>query len=531
LRFPFYSLRTGVLAHLAFLIVSAMLLINVVMVKFSEKDLIEAKLQTGRLLLHAMEQKVGNHITNQHRTWAHLESDPRFKNEVKQLLRAGDFSGVLLVNRDGAKVFDYGSWGERQQEVLSLCRDTLVTKRHSYNFSGSIWGVIWLANERVKVSSPLFFDGHFLGAMTIYAELEPLYQKLRKSEKIILLYILLNTIILVLFGIYLLSKMVVRPIHRLLSITEEFKDGEPFPNLVDSSPNEIGRLSRSLNMMLKRLDENKKELKAHISSLEKANLDLRKAQDEIIKSEKLASVGRLAAGVAHEIGNPIGITLGYLELLKDGTLSKVESRDFLKRIESEITRINQIIRQLLDFSRPASGEREQTHIHGLIMETINMLKPQPMMAHIKIRPVLQASKDTVWADPNQLKQVFLNIILNAADAVTVKEVSNDETAGTLTIKTIDAEDSIELRFEDTGSGIPEQELAHVFDPFYTTKDTGTGTGLGLSVCYRIIEGMEGSILAENNQGEGTTIIIDIPIYHEGSRPPALERSGDKEIAV
>jgi len=494
-----------------------MLLINMVMVKFSEKDLIEAKLQTGRLLLNSIEQKVGNHIAGQHREWNRLESDRRFKKEIDRLLRAGGFSGALVVNRDGAKVLGYGSWGEREQEGLSLCRDTLVTKRHSYNFSGSTWGVIWLADKRVKMSSPLLFDGRFLGAVTIYAELRPVYEKLRKSEKIILIYILLNTIFLVLFGIYLLSRVVVNPIHRLLSITEQFKDGEQFPNLADSSPNEIGRLSRSLNMMLKRLDENKKELKAHIFSLEKANRDLGKAQDEIIKSEKLASVGRLAAGVAHEIGNPIGITLGYLELLKDGSLSKEESRDFLKRMESEISRINQIIRQLLDFSRPASGEMEQTGIHDLIMETVNMLKPQPMMARIKIRPVLQASRDTVWADPNQLKQVFLNIIMNAADAMTGEDAPDDETAGTLTIKTIDAEDSIDLRFEDTGSGIAQQELARIFDPFYTTKDTGTGTGLGLSVCYRIIEGMGGSIRAESTQDEGTTIIIELPIYHEGSR--------------
>ncbi len=514
MRIPLYSLRTGVLAHLIFLIVSAMLLINVVMVKFSEKDLIEAKVQTGRLLLKSISQKLGDHIADQHRSWTQLESDRRFKNEVNQLLRAGDFSGALVIKRDGSKVLRFGSWGEREQEGLSISRETLVSKRHSCSFSGSTWGVIWLADERVKISCPLLVDGRILGAMTIYAELRPLYEKLRKSEKIILIYILLNTIILVLFGIYLLSRVVVRPIHRLLSIAEQFKGGEQFPNLADSSPNEIGRLSRSLNMMLKRLDENEKELKAHISSLEKANRDLKEAQDEIIKSEKLASVGRLAAGVAHEIGNPIGITLGYLELLKAGSLSREESRDFLKRMESEISRINQTIRQLLDFSRPADGIMEQTGIHDLIMETVNMLKPQPMMANIEIHSVLQASKDCVRADPNQLKQVFLNIIINAADAMTNEEGPDDETAGILTVKTIDAGDSIELRFEDTGSGIPQQELAHIFDPFYTTKDTGTGTGLGLSVCYRIIEGMGGSIRAESSQGEGTVIIIDIPLYHD-----------------
>ena len=137
------------------------------------------------------------------------------------------------------------------------------------------------------------------------------------------------------------------------------------------------------------------------------------------------------------------------------------------------------------------------------------------MAHIKIRPVLQASKDAVWADPNQLKQVFLNVIINAADAMAGDDVSDkDETAGTLTIETIDMEESIKIRFADTGFGIPQQELAHVFDPFYTTKDTGTGTGLGLSVCYRIMEGMGGSIKAESTQGEGTTIIIEIPLYQD-----------------
>ena len=162
-----------------------MLLINVVMVKFSEKDLIEAKLQTGRLLLNAIEHKVGNQITNQHGTWTYLESNRRFKKEINQLLRTGGFSGVLMVNRDGAKVLGYGSWGEREQEGLSLCRDTLVTKKHSYGFSGSTWGVIWLANESVKISSPILFDGHFLCAMTIYAELGPLYQKLSSYYQIL----------------------------------------------------------------------------------------------------------------------------------------------------------------------------------------------------------------------------------------------------------------------------------------------------------------------------------------------------------
>ena len=513
MRFPFYSLKTGILTHLTLLIISAMLLINVVMVKFSERDLIQAKIEMGRLLLHIMEKRVGYAHTSTHENWVSLGSDPKFKSEITQLLLNSGFSRLLMVSREGVKIFSAGSWGEAEKEALSISREAVATRKGAFDFYGSTWGVIWLAHERINVAAPMFVQGRLIGAATICAHLNPIYQTLRKSEKIILIYILLNTIILVLFGIYLLSRTVVKPIHALLRITEEFKDGEPFPQLAEASRNEFGQLFRSLNMMLQRLDENKAELRSHISSLEKANKEIRKAQNEIIRSEKLASVGRLATGVAHEIGNPIGIVLGYMELLKKGGLSQEEKNDFLSRIESEITRINDIIRQLLDFSRLTSGEPKETKVHKLILELVDMLKPQPMMAQIQMQSVLKAVKDTVWTDPNQLKQVFLNVIMNAADAMGPDEASHDNSNKALMIESLVIEDSIELRFTDTGPGISERELSHIFDPFYTTKEPGKGTGLGLSVCYRIIEGLGGAIRAESSLGKGTTIIIDIPLYH------------------
>jgi len=282
------------------------------------------------------------------------------------------------------------------------------------------------------------------------------------------------------------------------------------PALPESSKNEIGDLTRSLSHMLKRLDENKRELQSHISSLEKANRDLRQAQDEIIRSEKLASVGRLAAGIAHEIGNPIGIILGYLELLSSGDISEADKKDFLNRIESEITRVNGIIRQLLDFSRPSSGEPEKTMVHNLVKSTLAMLEPQPMMEGVRTTLELNAQKDTVLADPNQLQQVFLNIIMNAADALA--EGKGKEGIKHLKIRSEKTEGSIELRFSDNGPGIVEKELLRIFDPFYTTKEPGKGTGLGLSVCYRIVEGLGGTIRAESKPGEGATIIVSLPLY-------------------
>ena len=512
MQFPLYSVKTGILAHLAFLIISAMLLINVVMVKFSERDLIHAKIETGRLFLHMLEKQLGYAVKDTFNGLVHLGTDPAFRYEITQSLKKSVFSDVLIINKEGVKVFSAGSWGEAEKDALSSSREAVATRKESFDFFGSTWGVIWLAHERVNITAPMFFKGRIVGAAAVCMHLDTTYHTLRQSEKVILVYILLNTIILVLFGIYLLSRTVVKPIQKLLRIADEFKDGEPFPLLEEPSRNEIGQLFRSLNMMLKRLEENKTELRNHISSLEKANEEIKKAQKEIIRSEKLSSVGRLATGVAHEIGNPIGIILGYLELIKQGGLAQEEKADFLNRIESEIIRINDIIRQLLDFSRLTSDEHKETNVHKLILELIDMLKPQPMMASIQVKPVLEAAKDTVWADPDQLKQIFLNIVMNAADAMGNNEASDSASTKALTIKSLVVDGSLELRFEDTGPGIPEEEIGRIFDPFYTTKEPGRGTGLGLSVCYRIIEGLGGTIRAESTVGKGTTIIIGIPLY-------------------
>jgi signal transduction histidine kinase len=513
LRFPYYSLRTGIVASLTFLILSAMLLINIVMVKFTERDLIDTKVEMGRLIIHAIGQRVGYESINRHEGMIGLASDPRFNYEIAQLLRMGGYSSALMVSSTGAKLFGVGSWGKQEEDALIGLKEALRRQQQlSLEFLGEVWGVIWLAPEMVRMSGPVFFGGRLLGAVAVCADLGPLYQGLRKSERLIIVYICLNAIILVLFGIYLLSRTVVKPIHRLLTVIDKFEEWPPLFDKGEASKNEIGQLFRSLKMMLKRLEANKEELKANISSLEKANLEIKKAQDEIIKSEKMASAGRLATGVAHEIGNPLSIVLGYLELLKRGDLGDEERNDFVVRIESEVTRINRIIRELLDFSRPTIAPHEETGIHQLIMETVKMLEPQPMMDQIEIRQDFGAEKDVVWAGMAQLKQVFVNIIMNAADSMMMEGAPSDGLSPkVLDIETENEDESIVIYFRDTGIGIPPGELCRIFDPFYTTKEPGKGTGLGLSVCYTIIEGLGGTIRAESTPGKGSRIVVKIPL--------------------
>ena len=512
MRFPFYSLKTGIVACLSLLIVSAMLLINIVMTRFAERDMIDAKVKTGRLLIHGIGQIAGYEMMTRDDSRRPIASDLRFRESIYQILKKGEFSSGLIVSAEGVKVFSIGPWEHSGKDALFCCTEALRTEQASLEFFGKIWGVTWFAPEKIRICSPIVFRGRTMGAAAIGGDFYPQYRRLRASENMVLGYICLNTMILVLFGIYLLSRTVVKPIRRLLTITEKFDEWPTLVSAGESSRNEFGQLFRSLKMMLSRLEENKEELKEHIASLERANMEIKKAQNDMIRSEKMATAGRLATGVAHEIGNPLGIILGYLELLKRGDLSREETEDFIGRIEAEVNRIHQIIRELLDFSRASSPHREKTAVHELIIETVHMLEPQPMMEHIEIQQVLKAENDLVWAGPSRLKQVFLNIIMNAADAMLDADMSGRaDLPKVLEIETANKDGLIRVTFTDTGPGIPLEAQGRIFDPFFTTKEPGKGTGLGLSVCYTIMEVLEGAIRVESPTGIGTRVIVDIPL--------------------
>lgn len=445
-------------------------------------------------------------------SWGPLASDLRFREAINQILKKGEFSSALIVSAQGARVFSIGPWEHSGKDALFRCTEALRTEQLFLEFFGKIWGVTWFAPERLRICGPIVFKGRTMGAAAIGSDLYPLYQRLRASENVALGYICLNTMILVLFGIYLLSRTVVKPIRRLLTITEKFDEWPILVPAGESSRNEFGQLFRSLKMMLSRLEENKEELKEHIASLEKANMEIKKAQNDMIRSEKMATAGRLATGVAHEIGNPLGIILGYLELLKRGDVSREEREDFLGRIEAEVNRIHQIIRELLDFSRASGPHCEETAVHELIMETVHMLEPQPMMEQIEIQQVLKAENDVVLAGPSQLKQVFLNIIINAADAMSDADISRRaDSPKVLEIETANTDGFVRVTITDTGAGIPLEARGRIFDPFFTTKEPGKGTGLGLSVCYTIMEGLGGAIRVESPAGSGTRIVVDIPL--------------------
>jgi two-component system, NtrC family, sensor kinase len=508
--FTFNRLRTVIMTSLAFLILSAMLLIHVVTAKLTERDLINARIQSGRLLIEAISIIVSDQPLTRNPGSKNERWGKKFGRHMGSLLHMGEFSGILIKDLKGSTRFSLGQWGD-QQPIQS---NTIPKSGRAIriDFSGRTWGLFWHAPEKVILSVPLWVRGRFVGSVTVFSDLKTLYQEIRASEPVIMAYIGINALILILFGIYLLSRTVVKPINRLVAVTEKVDDAIPTLQKEETPNNEIGRLSKSMNRMLRQIEANEQKLKENISSLEKANEEIKKAQDEMVKSEKMASVGRLATGVAHEIGNPLGIILGYIELLQRGDLTVMEREDFLKRMESEITRIHGIIRGLLDFSRPTAAEQHDTDAHEILEEVLAILSPQSLFEKIHIKRSLKAESVIIKLAQDSLKQVFLNIIINAADAMADAPInSEDAMKRTLTLESFNKEDFLIMRFSDTGCGINPDEIKRIFDPFFTTKEPGKGTGLGLSICYTMLDQAGGGIRAESEPGVGTTVILEMPL--------------------
>jgi signal transduction histidine kinase len=228
--------------------------------------------------------------------------------------------------------------------------------------------------------------------------------------------------------------------------------------------------------------------------------------------------------------------MGYLDLLKqqDGEIDESEKRDYIRRTGEEICRINTIIRQLLDLSRPSTEGATAIHVHDVITDVSDVVRFEPKVSNIDIRLHLKASNDCVTADPNQLRQVFLNLILNAVDAIASKS-SNGEgrllIRSTVANRTGAANDSLnpidqqvlEIAVIDNGVGITPENIADIFDPFFTTKEPGRGTGLGLSVSFMILESLGGKISAASRVGEGTTIRVTLPLSEPTPQPGSIDK--------
>jgi two-component system, NtrC family, sensor kinase len=258
----------------------------------------------------------------------------------------------------------------------------------------------------------------------------------------------------------------------------------------------------------KGLAENDMCLPYLIEKLERAYKELQDTQEQLQSAEKLASIGQLAAGVAHEINNPLGTILLYTSLLKKELDKKLESKQTIEDLDliaEETNRCKKIVSNLLNFARQGNLKVSEVDIYDLINTILKPIRIRPEFKGISFLMECEADDTTLKGDSDQLKQVFLNVISNACEALEEKEIKK------VNIKISKDDTDIIVEIKDTGNGIPKENMGKLFTPFFTTKKMGKGTGLGLAIVYGIIKMHKGDIRAASEQGVGTAFTIRLPL--------------------
>ena len=231
----------------------------------------------------------------------------------------------------------------------------------------------------------------------------------------------------------------------------------------------------------------------------------RLSEEQIAQADKLASIGQLSAGIAHEINNPLGIILGYTQLLIRHEDPQTEKHQDLKTIEKHVRNCKTIVEDLLNFARTSSPKENQIRIDDTLDDVVKFVHQHTALDHVEIKRNYDTAVPRMLLDEKKIKQVFMNLIMNARHAV--------DNRGTLSLSTEyrPAARQVIIRIADTGHGIEKQNLSRIFDPFFTTKPTGEGTGLGLSVSYGIIKNHGGEISVESKVGQGSIFTITLPV--------------------
>jgi signal transduction histidine kinase len=250
---------------------------------------------------------------------------------------------------------------------------------------------------------------------------------------------------------------------------------------------------------------------------------LEESQTQLLQAEKIASLGRLAAGVAHEINNPLAGILIYAEIMKRELEENAGARENLEVIIGQTVRCQQIVNRLLEFSRQSLGQRILFDLNGIVTRCVDLIGHQPLFHNIEINLDLDPGAPQIIGDPGQLQQVFTNLLLNAADAM--------QGQGKLSIVSRPAPggNGVILTFTDTGPGIPLSIKDKIFEPFFTTKPPGKGTGLGLSIVYGVLQRHGGSIEVDSLLGGGTTFTIKLPLDSPEQREMPFELTADMRV--
>ncbi len=485
------GLRAEIVLNIAVLMVTSLLLVGFTILKVSEQEILEQKIAGGRIVLFSLQRTIAVY---QGDVW---QRDPALSRILIGFTQLSEVEGVWIVDRDLKSLINRGMSARYEEDLRKAMSQGMMELR--VEKTGALW---WSFYRRFILTAPLRQEEEVLGGVQLSFSLADVTDRLVVFRRLVFILVLVDSLVLVAFGSFLLSRVVVNPLKRLVEITQRIRGGRLNQRAEVEYENEIGELATSFNQMVEQLAEKQRNLKKTIKKL-------KETQKELVRSEKLAVVGRLAAGVAHEIGNPLTSILGHADILLRKMKNDTVLLDLVERMKGEMERIHRIIKDLLQFSKPPSFQITDIDVNRIIQDSLDLVTVQKGFKGITIDLSLQDGLPPAGGNSDQLQQVVVNLLMNAADAMAH--------GGSLSIRTWEEDDWIIISVKDTGEGIPSEDLDKVFDPFYTTKSPEKGTGLGLSICVKIIEDFRGKIKVVSERGEGAEFIIYLKRFGKKKR--------------
>lgn len=489
------SLTISILLFLCCLLALTWLLFSLFALRTSANDLYSQKALHARMLLETFASQLPEEIPIYPEGL--LIADSPSAIFAQKLAEDPDLVRLTLLDANGKYIYTVGREGSDIYGPFSVLTTNGAGSAALTDGSGMAW------------VTPVVRNGVVAGRAGLVLSLLAEKNRLERSRQLFLAYFAIDFFLLAGFGSFILTRIVVKPVNRLLHATERIIDGHYDQRVRLSGSAELVQLAESFNTMSGTLQLKDQQVQAHVAALEKANSDLHQAREEAVASEKMASIGLLAAGMAHEIGTPLSAIMGYAELMTSDQTDQAAVQDYVRRISHDCARIDHIVRGLLDYSRPSGRDVVQVDVGQIISETIELLTQQGVLKHIELTVRQDSAIPCAMADGHQLQQVLINLLLNSRDALSDNgklgiRVKFDSTGLT------GSAGCIRVDVMDNGSGISADHVGKIFDPFFTTKPPGKGTGLGLAISSRIMEGFGGKITVQSKPGTGSCFTLLLP---------------------
>jgi two-component system NtrC family sensor kinase len=474
-------------------------------------------------------------------TWHAMLADDRQAayDTMQTVARQQGISRIRIFNKEGRVMFstspETGGLVDKNAEACVLChasaqplvRVETPSRARVFNDPGG--------QRRLAMITPIYNEPacssaachahparqRVLGVLDVALDLGPVDHRVAQTRDRILLTTALEVLAISGFLVVFIALIVTRPIHQLVEANAALGRMDLEHPVEITSSRELYDLAQSFNSMRDRLGEAMAEINRASQELEakvaERTEQLRQAHQRLLQADRLASLGQLAASVAHEINNPLSGVLNYSALMarilkEDGVPAErvPEFRAYLERVSEQTARAGRIVSDLLSFSRRSKPQRVPADLNAIVRTTVSLVSHKLKLMAVEAELRLDESLPRVCCDPSQVQQVALNLVMNAAEA------TRRHHAGRVSFSTRSARAgaAVELVVSDDGEGIPRELVDRIFDPFFTTKEEGKGLGLGLAVVYGIVQSHGGTIDVESRPGAGTTFTVTLPLAAE-----------------